>query len=77
MVFEARVHVRRMVPQDRESDEELTIEFLCCVCVCVCVCVCMSVYIDINNHVYYMSIHIYIYVRRSWCARARHEATGS
>ena len=28
MVVEARVHVRRMVPQDLESDEEVKIEFL-------------------------------------------------
>jgi hypothetical protein len=34
VVVEARVYVRRMVPQDRESDEELKIEFFV-LCVCV------------------------------------------
>ena len=56
MVVEARVYVRRMVPQDRESDEELKIEFL------FCVCVCMRVHIYINNYVYCMSIYIYTYM---------------
>ena len=41
MVVEARVHVRRMVPQDRESDEELKIEFFF---VCVRAYECIHIY---------------------------------